>query len=62
MNDNIKVYIQLQCPHCKRWFVICGNCQNSTPREIAKLKEYCPYCSKRKNKRVITIKDYKKNI
>lgn len=53
MSKNINVYIQLQCPHCKRWFVICGNCQNSTPREIAKLKEYCPYCSKRKNKKNI---------
>lgn len=62
MNENIKVYIQLQCPHCRRWFVICVNPQNYTPTEVAKLREDCPYCSKRKNKRVMTIKDYKEKI
>lgn len=56
------MWITAQCPRCRRWFVICVNPQNYTPTEVAKLIEDCPYCSKKKNKRVMTIKDYKKNI
>lgn len=62
MNINGNMWITAQCPHCRRWFVICVNPQNYTPTEVAKLREDCPYCSKRKNERVMTIKDYKKNI
>lgn len=60
MND--RRWIMMQCLHCKRWFVIDVNPKTYTRTEVAKLREDCPYCSKRKNKRVMRIKDHQKNI
>lgn len=61
MENNIRAWIIIQCLHCKRWFAIHAT-PDYTLTEVAKLREYCPYCSKKKNKRVMTIRDYQKKI
>lgn len=62
MNINGNMWITIQCPHCKRWFVININPQNYTIEEVIKLRKDCPYCSKKKNIRVMSIKDYQNKI